>query len=145
MDGGTACAWTGDQNDIYVGGFMSGTEKLKLPSGGWVDIKRWLSRGDRKQLNRLERQWLKFSDDVPTNVLVSNPDAAMTVDPSKVDPDAKDDLTMMLAIVAWSFEDPVTVEALDALDNRDVTAIMARLNELYLTDDEKKALGLKKD
>ena len=124
---------------------MSDTEKLKLPSGGWVEIKKWLSRGDRKQLNRLVRQWLKFADDVPAAELVSNPDAAMTVDSSKVDPDAKDDLTMMLAIVAWSFKEPVTVEALDTLDNRDVAVIMARLNELYLTNDEKKVLDLKKD
>ena len=124
---------------------MSDTERVKLPSGGWVEIKKWLSRGDRKQLNRLERQWLKFVDNIPAAELASNPDAALSVDASKVDPDAIDDLTMTLAIVSWSFKGSVTTEALDALDDRDVAVITARMRELYLTAAEKKVLGLKKD
>jgi len=124
---------------------MAETERIKLPSGGWVEVKKWLSRGDRKQLNRLQRQWLRVQDNVSTDELAANPNIAVTVDTSKVDPDAIDDLTMALAIVAWSFKWPVTVEALDALDDRDIMAITARTHELYLTPAEKEVLGLKKD
>lgn len=129
---------------------MSETERIKLPSGGWVEVKKWLSRGDRKQLNRLERQWLKISDmkvddGMTTTELAAKANASIAVDSSKVDPDAVDDLTMQLAIVNWSFKGPVTVEALDALDDRDAAVITARLRELYLTDAEKKVLSLKKD
>lgn len=129
---------------------MNEVEKIILPSGGWVEVKKWLSRGDRKQLNRLERQWLKVDDmkvdsSMTPTELTATASAAVKVDSSKVDPDAIDDLTMKLAIVSWSFSGPVTTESLDALDDRDCSAIAERLHKLYLTPAEKEVLGLKKD
>ena len=124
---------------------MVDTERIKLPSGGWVEIKKWLSRGDRKQLYRLERQWMKMPDTITAAEIAANLNEAVVIDASKVDPFAIDDLIMELAIVAWSFAFPVTSEAIDALDDRDTTAILARMREHYLTAAEKEVLDLKKD
>lgn len=103
--------------------------RIDLPAAGeWVEVKRALGRNDQREMARRMLIGRRVEE-----VDFDNIDAAMAFDASF--------LTIELAIVKWSFEDPVTPENVRSLDDDSLRVIRERLNELYpqpRTGDERK-------
>ena len=117
--------------------------RVEIP-GGWWDVKAFLSRADRKKVNRLERTWVKTRDDLSPAEIAKDPRAALMFDPANADIDARDDLLLELGTVGWSFEQPFSLEAVDKLDDEIVDKVLAKMTELYLKKEAELAETLKK-
>lgn len=128
-------------------------ERIDLPvSGEWVDVKAQLSREDR---NYIRGAAMRMNMEIDTatrqakfgNVAVetdANGNLTAKTLPVSVDLgdvlNSLDFLTMERAIVAWSFDVPVTKENIRLLDDESIDYIKEQLNRLYTvrTDEEKK-------
>lgn len=118
--------------------------RVELGGGGWWDIKAFLSRADRKKVNRLERTWVKTRDDLSAEEIAKDPRAALILDPANADTDARDDLLLELGTVGWSYEAVFCMEAVDQLPDETVDVVLARMTELYLKKEAELAKTLKK-
>lgn len=109
--------------------------RIDLPADGeWVDVKRHLSRGDQVAVQRASVQGAVLTRAVLTGgVSDVQMDAGAAIE-------AAEFAALEIAIRAWSFDVPVTPEAIRSLDGDSIDAIKVRLNELYAprTDDERK-------
>lgn len=112
--------------------------RVDLGGGGWWDVKAFLSRADRKKVNRLERTWIKTRDDLTPSQIAEDPKAALMFDSANADLDARDDLLLELGTVGWSFKQPFSIEEVDKLGDEIVDIVLAKMTELYL----KKEAGL---
>lgn len=109
------------------------TVRIELPTPGeWVDVKRVLTRGDEVEVQRRLVAGTRVRPDDPKADLVL--DAGDAIERAQF-------ALMEVAIVAWSFEEPVTPENIRLLDAASARFIEARLNELYegRSEDEKNA------
>jgi len=120
------------------------TERIELPGGEWWDIKTYLTRGDRKKVNRLERTWIKTREDVTPEEREKDPKSALEFDAANADLDARDDLLLELGTVAWSYEVPFSMAAVDGLEDDVVDIVLKRMAELYLRKEAELAESLKK-
>ena len=118
--------------------------RVKLSGGGWWDIKAFLTRADRKKVNRLERTWIKTRDDLSPTEIAADPRAALMFDSANADVDARDDLLLELGTVGWSFDQPFSVEEADKLEDEVVEKVLAKMTELYLKAEAELADTLKK-
>lgn len=113
--------------------------RIELPAAGeWVDVKRRLSRGDEIAVQRACMAGLtipptllaRLSQSGLTAVelgaaaLEHGLDAATFLEPATF-------ATLDVAIMGWSFEEPVSPTAIRALDGASVDAIVVALNGLY--------------
>lgn len=107
--------------------------RIDLPTDGeWVEVKRRMSRGDEIAVQRMALRGLQVDPTNPKHVIVSDPGEAV---------EAAEFATLDVAILAWSFDVPVTPEAIRRLDPDSVAAIKARLADLYpapRTEDDRK-------
>lgn len=105
---------------------------IPLPTEGeWVRVKPRLSRGDQVAIRKAVAR--NATRDSEGKALI-NIEAAL---------EAGEFAVLDIAIKAWSFEEPVTPEAIRRLDGDSVDAIKTRLEELYpaeRTDDERRDL-----
>ncbi len=146
MDSGVGGTWSSYPWKLYLKEERMNPEivRVKLPGGGWWDIKVFLSRGDRKKVNFLERQWITTRTDVSAEELVKNPKAGLQFNAEAADIDARDDLLLELGTVAWSFETPFSIEAADKQGDDDVTEVLKMMTKLYLKAEAELAEKLKK-
>ena len=111
--------------------------------GWWWDLRAFLTRGQRKQVNRLERTWVKNREGVSSEELAENPRAGLQFD-SEADLDARDDLLLELGTVAWSFGDAFTIDAANEQNDEIVDKVIEQAHELYLKKENEYAESLKK-
>lgn len=96
------------------------TVRIDLPTPGeWVEVREQLSKGDEV---RAQKAALRGDP-------VIGPDG--TVREVPLDLEAAQYATLELAIVAWSFPDPVTPENIRRLDPDSHDYLVGRLNQLY--------------
>lgn len=119
------------------------TERIELPGGGWWEIKAWLTRGDRKQIRRMESSWYAIREDATSDDIADDPRSGVTIDRDKLDLGARDDLMLQLGTVAWSFDGEFSIEACDDLRDEVPQLVIERMRELYLAE-EAKVLAAKK-
>jgi hypothetical protein len=112
------------------------TEPLQLSTfGEWVQLKRRLSRGDEIAVQGVAMRFMrmrgKLSEISADNLDTEDVDIAATVE-------ATEFIMLERAIVAWSYDEPVTPESIRDLDPADVVIIKTKCDELYAsrTDDE---------
>lgn len=99
--------------------------RIELPSPGeWVEVKRSLGRNDELAVKRRAGEATVLTWDPVTrerqarvNVILANELATYA--------------TLEVAIVRWSFPDPVTPENIRDLDEASISAITEALNRLY--------------
>lgn len=109
------------------------TVRIDLPAPGeWVELKAALSRGDEeKRRARLASAWQYTADGKMTGA----GDVSVIVDTATL-------FTMQLAIVAWSFDVPVTPEAIGCLDDESYDLLKAEVQSRYpirgRSDDDRK-------
>lgn len=120
------------------------TARVKLPGGEWWDIKAFLTRGDRKKINRLERTWVKTRTDMTPEEIAKNPREAIQFDAENADIDARDDLMLELGTVAWSYPEAPGVEAFDKMDDEIIETVLKRMSALYLKREAEAIKKLKK-
>lgn len=103
--------------------------RIPLPAEGeWVDVKDRLSAGDFAHVQKAAVKNAKINGDY------FEINAADAIDSATFS-------VMEVAIVKWSFNEPVTADNLRALDQDSVDCIRERLNEIYpsaRTEAEKK-------
>lgn len=95
--------------------------RIEIPADGeWVDVKRRLSRGDEVAVQR-------------SIVGGTTVEMGKTLPPLEAGRylEAAEFAVLDVAIVAWSFDEPVTSKYIRQLDGASVDAIKERLNELY--------------
>lgn len=93
---------------------------IDLPAEGeWVEVKERLGNQDTKRITRLQfgDQTFKPGEDAQINMGAVIEGATVA--------------RLMVAIKRWSFDVPVSREAILALDDDSIAAINARLDELY--------------
>ena len=109
---------------------MPDIERVELPDGAWWEIYSAVTRGMRKAFRRAGLQVLSKADGVD----FSNPEAfrkALLVHPDALDLDTVDDAYLIAGTRAWSFPDPVTLEAINELPEKVVSTVLDRMRELY--------------
>lgn len=102
-------------------------ERIDLPAPGeWVEVKRRLSRGDRLRVQQAAYRSQRLGQPQGDPLMVDLLEAAEFA-------------LLDLVIKTWSFDVPVTPEAIRKLADEDVDAIKARCNVLYTprTEEEK--------
>lgn len=107
-----------------------GVVRIDLPAAGeWVEVKAVLSRGDEVAIQKRLMAGTKFK--------------AQNIDDMEFDAGALMErvqfATLEVALVAWSFDAPVTPENIRLLDSASARLIEERMDELYetRTEDEK--------
>lgn len=113
-------------------------------AGGWWDIKKFLTRGDRKQINRIERSWVTRRTDISPEEAAKNPRAALTFDPQVANTDERDDLMLRLGTVGSSFFEEFSPEVVDELNDEIVDPVLERMTQLYLKKELEQLADLKK-
>jgi len=121
------------------------TERIELQGGGWWEIKKWLSRGDRKKLNQMERTWVSAKEGITPEEIKNNPGAALQLNTANMDVDARDDLMLQLGTVGWSFDEEFSLEAADKLQDTIVQVVLDRMQVLYSGLTPEVAAEAKKD
>lgn len=98
------------------------TVKLDLPtSGEWVELKSVLSRGDEEKRKARLASAATVGPDGKVGAVID----------SGVIYEVAVSYTMELAIVSWSFEVPVSADAIGHLDDASFDAIKDKCEELY--------------
>jgi len=98
------------------------TIRIDLPTPGeWVEVRRQLSKGEQVQLQK---------------AIFAEPPAfdekrGIRLDDLRIDWEAIQLRVLELAIVRWSFPEPVTPETIRRLDIDSANYLYERLNELY--------------
>ena len=115
------------------------TERVELPDGNFWEIRTVITRGMRKAFRRAGLQILAHADGVD----LSDPEAFKKVvmaNPGALDLDTIDDAYLLHGTASWSYPEPVSLEAIDKLPEKDVTVVLARMRELYaeVTEDARK-------
>jgi len=108
------------------------TERIELPDGGWWEIKKWLTRGDRKKVNRIERSWVKVREDMTPDEVAADPSSAIILDREAIDMDGMDDCLLIVGTVGWSYNGGFSIEEADQLKPEIVEKVISRMRELYL-------------
>ena len=106
------------------------TERVELPDGAWWEICPVITRGMRKAFRRAGLQILARADGVD----LSNPGAFKKVimaNPGALDLDAIDDAYLLYGTMSWSYPEPISLEAIDKLPEKDVAVVLDRMRELY--------------
>ena len=104
-------------------------ERVELPDAWW-EIRTVITRGMRKAFRRAGFPILARADGMD----LSDPEAFKRVvmaNPGAFDLDAIDDAYLLYGTVAWSYPEPVSLEALDKLPEKDVAVVLDRMRELY--------------
>lgn len=94
------------------------TVRIDLPvAGEWVEVREQLSKGDQARIQAAVVRNAALRPD-------GTPDVAL-------DLEAATFATLEIAIVRWSFSEPVTPENIRRLDEASYDAIVAALDRLY--------------
>ena len=111
------------------------TEIIDLPDGAWVEIKTVVSRRMRKAFRKAGIAIaLGGGSNGVGPIDLADPGAIkahIMAHPEKWDLDAVDDAFLLQGIQAWSWPEPVTPEALDALPAASLEPVLARMQALY--------------
>lgn len=100
------------------------TVRIDLPSPGeWVEVKRTLGRNDRLTVSRRAGEAMRIIIDA-SGARRAEIDAVLAQE-------LADYAVLEVAIVRWSFPDPLTPENIRCLDDESLAVIKARLDELY--------------
>lgn len=98
--------------------------RVELPAPGeWVDMKPALSVGDREKRRAMLMTALKLKPGQPA----PTPESVNWGEYYQV----LRTETMLIALVAWSFDEPITADTLGALDPDSFEAIAAQCAQLY--------------
>lgn len=105
-------------------------ERIELPTAGeWVDVKKRLSKGDR----------VRYKQALARDAVVI-PGRGIETVPAAIVFEANAFAMIEIVIRAWSFEEPITPEAIRSLDEESVDFLNAKLDHLYAerSDDDRK-------
>ena len=109
------------------------TEKIDLPDGQWWEIKTTITRGMRKEFRKASLSGLSSGMN-GQKIDLSNPEelkAYVMSHPDKWNLDAIDDCYLLHGTVAFSFGDKITREAIDQIEDKITSKVLARMKELY--------------
>ena len=117
--------------------------RVDLGEGEWWDIQPLLTRRIKKAMR--QTQMKIFRSIMPADAEITQDREeqmallrnAMKSSEIVVDPVLENEDTMLVhATIAWSFPEPVSLEAIDDRDDRHVQLVLARMEELYGEADE---------
>lgn len=125
---------------------MPETERIEFEDGAWWEIKKWLTRGDRRRIDEhVQRAALKsiqlLQEAGLTLEAVRSFAEARTAqngatpggDASNLD---EEDMTLLCGTVAWSYPEPITMAALSGRKDTEAQAVLAKMRELYSRPEE---------
>lgn len=106
--------------------------RIDLPDGEWWEIQDYCSRGLRKKLRAATQRAYALTasagiDPADTEAVRAH----MAEHIAEIDLDAADDAMLLYGTVAWSYPEPVSRAAIDALPDRVTGLVLVRMRELY--------------
>ena len=110
-------------------------ERIELPNGQWAEIKTVVSRRMRKAFRKAGIASVMGGGSNGAGPLdLSDAEgirAYIMAHPEKWDLNTVDDAFLLHGVIAWSWPEPITAEALDALPDAWVESVLIRLRALY--------------
>ena len=107
-------------------------ERIKL-SNGWWEIKEHLTRGDRRKIDRHSQEIAIGS---VNQMKAAGVDIAelqnLTPREDRANPD-EDDMMLVVGTIAWSWDEPVTLESVYERDEAATEIVLERMKNLYQT------------
>ncbi len=118
------------------------TERIELGDGEWVEIQKYLTRGQRRAIDKhTQREAVQlmglFRGALDTDEMMARAEDSgeeRIADPRNPD---EEDMWLWHCITGWSFgEEKPTAEEIDELPDEVTEAIIARMRELYVRTEE---------
>ena len=115
------------------------TERVQFEDGNWWDIRAIVTRRMRKAFRKAALRVVGGGLAMSNGLDLTDPEALRTHligHASALELDVVDDAFLLEGTVAWSWDTPVTLEAVDALPEANVNLGLARLRLLYAEADQ---------
>lgn len=112
---------------------MAPAVRVELPSGGWWDIRARMTYGVRRRIQEAAAPYVTAAG-VSLDDLVADAASAlrlMAADAAIRLGNEINDIKLLGSTIAWSFPAPLAGAGLADVDEADVRAVLARMDELY--------------
>ena len=109
-------------------------ERLTFSDNSWVDIKKVMTRGMRKQIDLAAQKAIPYEKAQAAGVTLENPDelkAFILKQPEYLASQNVNDAMLMAGIAATSRGERVTLDLLDSMPDAFTQQILIRLTELW--------------
>lgn len=110
-------------------------EHIELPSGGWWDVKKAMTHGDRRAIGKaVEVTAIKtLGEFTQAGLDLAKLQGTMGNQRTGLSPE-EEDAALLRVSLAWSFSEPITKESIDGRDSQDVQAVLTHIKALYGLD-----------
>ena len=117
-------------------------ERLTFSDGSWVDLKKVMTRGMRKQIDLAAQKAMPYDKAQAAGVNLENPEelkAFVLKQPEYLASQNVGDAMLLVGVVATSWGDPVTIDLMDSIPDEFAQRILDRLTELWYETRKKEA------
>ena len=117
-------------------------ERLTFSDGSYVDIKKVMTRGMRKQIDLASHKAIPYEKAASQGISLENPEelkAFILKQPEYLASQNVNDAMLLAGIVATSYGEPVTIDLTDSIPDEFAKQIIDRLTKLWYGMREKEA------